>query len=126
MQWKLCVVSHTYLEMDDSADDGEETPVLSAVTQESRFNGALSQGNDPDEVRPPRPAVEAIFGQTPLYWMQKQLLLSEEMMRFDRFHCFDFEQIDWNRWIAERFFFWTGHRRSKQATACNRKPRDRP
>jgi len=113
MNWKTCVVTHTYIEMDETTDidEGVDKIVMATVTQDSGIRDSLSQGNDPEEVRPPRAAVEAVFGQTPLFWSQHQLLLAEDMMIFERFHCFDFEQIDWNKWISERFYFWAGQSR---------------
>ena len=108
LSWKPCVVSHTFTVVDEE-DEDETVTVMSAVNQDSRLNHALSQGNDPDEVRPCQSAVLALFGETPFYWMQQQLLLAEKQMRYERFHCFDFEEIDWKKWAKARFFHWVGH-----------------
>jgi hypothetical protein len=44
----------------------------------------------------------ATFGETPWYFMQRQLLVAEEQMRFERYHCFDFEEVRWKTWISEK------------------------
>ena len=110
MEWKACVVSHTFTVVDEDDDDKTVT-VMSTVAQDSSLKHGLNQGSDPDEVRPVRSAVLALFGETPLYWMQRQLLLAEKQMRYERFHCFDFEEIDWNKWASVRFFHWVGQTR---------------
>ena len=67
LEWKCCVVSHTYF------DGGrEDKDVMTAyIKQDANLKGELDQGNDPDQVRPVRSAVRAVFGDTPMFWMQR-------------------------------------------------------
>jgi hypothetical protein len=65
-----------------------------------------SQGNDPDEVRPVSAAVAAVFGPTPWYFMEYQLLQLEEHLRFDRYHVHDFQEINYKKWIRARIEAW--------------------
>ena len=39
-------------------------------------------------------------------------------MRFERFHCWDFEEVDWSEWCEQRFFFWVGMRRASAEEAA--------
>ena len=127
MQWNLAVISNTYEAPDEGAtafadlldnvlvfDAGEETEhtlqmrehdtyCCTAITQDTDRTGNLSHGNDPDEVRPARAAVMAVWGYAPFYWMQYQLVFAEQQMRFDRYHAFDFEEVQWTDWIEQRF-----------------------
>ena len=91
-----------------------ETYCCTAITQDTERTGMLSHGNDPDEVRPPGAAVWAVFGFSPRYWMQWQLVEAEDQMRFERYHAFDFEEINWNNWIMERFDAYLNHNRNKK------------
>jgi len=50
MSWKSCVVTHTYVEMNDTADGADDLTMMVTVTQDSGINDVLSQGNDLDEV----------------------------------------------------------------------------
>ena len=122
LRWKCCVVSHTYLTAERGGS--EASTVMAAIKQDADITGGLAQGNDPDEVRPVRSAIRATFGETPMWWMQHNVLLAEQQMRFDRFHCFDFEQIAWMKWFSERFFFWVGMRRSEEGGWVPCEPRD--
>ena len=78
------------------------------LNEDSRWTESLSHGNDPDEVRPMEAAVRCVWGETPFYWLQYQLLMAEMQMRFEPFHCFDFEEITWKDWIEQRFKEWVG------------------
>ena len=62
------------------------------------------------QVRPVKQAVTATFGETPIFFMQHALLEAENQMRFERYHCFDFEEIRWKQWINERLCYWAGER----------------
>lgn len=129
MEWNLAIVSNIYAAPEEEAVafaglldnvaiheiandekknlilkmDSQEKYCCTAITQDTDRTGMLSHGNDPDEVRPAKAAVIATWGYAPLYWMQYQLLFAEQQMRFEKYHAFDFEEINWKHWINERF-----------------------
>ena len=65
---------------------------MGVLTPSSSRTHKISQGNDPDEVRPVSAAVAAIFGPTPQYFREYLLLQLEEHIRFDQFHVHDFQR----------------------------------
>lgn len=107
LNWEMCVVANTY---ETTNEDDEKMIALTTLTPHSKRLGCLDHGCDPDEVRPPKAAVLGLFGNAPDHWMKYQLLEAEKRMRFERFHCFDFEEIDWKQWIQKRFEYWVGEK----------------
>ena len=105
LSWEMCVVTNTYDTVDE---DEEKITVLTAMTPHSRRTGFLEHGNDPDEVRPPQAGIRALWGEAPDIWMMYQLLEAEKIMRFERYHYADFEEIDFKQWIKVRFEHWVG------------------
>merc|ERR1711988_1897189 len=129
MEWNLAIVSNIYAAPEEEAVafaglldnvaiheiandekknlilkmDSQEKYCCTAITQDTDRTGMLSHGNDPDEVRPAKAVVIATWGYAPLYWMQYQLLFAEQQMRFEKYHAFDFEEINWKMWINEQF-----------------------
>lgn len=80
LKWDLCVVANEYLTVDEDKDD-ETITVMTTLTLNSKRRGDLEHGNDPDEVRPPKAAVHAVWGEAPVYWMQYQLLQAEKQSK---------------------------------------------
>jgi len=113
VRWKACLVSHTFAVV--RGDKDKNATATTTIGQDSRLKQSLNHGNDETEIRPVLSAVSAAFGETPLYWMQRQLLFAEKQMRFDRFHRFDFEEIDWSKWAKAWFFQWVGQRRDSKS-----------
>jgi hypothetical protein len=105
LKWEMCVVTNTYETTDQ---DDEPVTALTAMTPHSKRLRTLEHGNDPDEVRPPQAAIRALWGESPELWKQHQLIQAEAHMRFEQYHCFDFEEVDWKSWIKARFEHWVG------------------
>ena len=118
---QLCIASHTF-----TSGDGDT--VMAALPQNCDQTQTLLKGIDPTsevyrnnqpffefcthshfqprnqlifgQVRPVSSAVIALFGKTPYFWQQRQLLESEALMIFDRFNHFDFEVLKNRQCIA--------------------------
>ena len=85
-RWTTSIVTNTAVTWDEKEDCMVKT--ATAIGLDSRRLESLSHGNDPDEVRPMQSAVKCVWGETPWYWLQYQLLMAEMQMRFDHNHCF--------------------------------------
>ena len=54
---------------------------MGVITPSSTRTARIKQGNDPSEVRPCQAVVSAVFGPTPEYWLEYQLLQLENQVR---------------------------------------------
>ena len=105
MKWKIGIVANTS-RTTGSETEGDEECTMGIITPASSRTSRIKQGNDPNEVRPVSAAVRALFGPTPEFWVQYQLLQLEKQIRFDRHHVFDFQEINYLEWAEVRWGSW--------------------
>ena len=95
------------------SDQQDEPEFKCDVITATSFKTGVSRGNEADELRCSTKAVRLIYGEGPRLWMENALLRAEHLMRMEKYHPDDFEEIEWKEWGMKQFGLWLEHADNK-------------
>ena len=105
-KWQIGVVTSSRSKVNDTEGERQGPVHVNVLTADTYRTQCLNYGLYPDEIRHPRQALMAIFGDTPFWFQQYALLQAEQRMSFNAHDLDDFQEIEWESWAREKFDVW--------------------